>query len=144
MANLKGMHHVGIPVRSMEVSLAWYKNLFGIEPDFVSPARGPEVDQTVQLEDVRMRFAFLDLGNCILELLEYENPSGADFRLRNCDIGATHVCFEVEDIQKAYEDLRSKGVEFSIGPTRGDGAIEGQFYCYFRDPDGLQFELWQR
>jgi catechol 2,3-dioxygenase-like lactoylglutathione lyase family enzyme len=139
-----GIHHIGIPVRSIERSLAWYAELFGFDPDFVEISEGPETSQTVQLEDVRLRFAFLPVTGAILEFLEYEHPRGRDFELRNCDVGAIHVCLEVDDIERVYEALRGRGVEFSIGPTTLHGAVEGHRCCYFRDPDGIQLELWQR
>ena len=145
MTALKGVHHVGVPVRSIERSLAWYRDLFGLEPDFVALAEGPELERTVQIEGARLRFAFLQLGGCQLELLEYESPIGEDFALRNCDVGAIHVCFDVEDIDRVYDQLQAKGVEFSIEPTRVQGGVlEGDRYCYFRDPDGIQLELWER
>jgi catechol 2,3-dioxygenase-like lactoylglutathione lyase family enzyme len=144
MARTKGLHHVGMPVRSIERSLAWYRDVLGLEPDFVVSAEGPELSQTVQLDGARLRFAFLPLGGTILELLEYESPVGEDFALRNCDVGALHVCFEVDDIDAVYAELRRKGVEFSIEPTRQRGPIEGDRCCYFRDLDGIQLELWER
>jgi catechol 2,3-dioxygenase-like lactoylglutathione lyase family enzyme len=144
MARMKGLHHVGIPVRDIERSLQWYREVLGLEPEFEARAEGPDVDRNVQLENARLRFAFLPLGETILELLEYESPVGEDFRLRNCDVGAVHVCFEVEDIDAVYRELTARGVEFSIEPTRQSGPIEGQRCCYFRDPDGIQLELWQR
>lgn len=145
MPKPSGMHHVGVPVRSIERSLDWYRDVFELEPSFVAHADGPELSQTVQLDGASLRFAFLELGNCILELLEYESPVGADFSLRNCDVGAIHVCFEVENIEAVYEQLRSKGVEFSIRPTPVlGGVLDGDWCCYLRDPDGIQLELWQR
>jgi catechol 2,3-dioxygenase-like lactoylglutathione lyase family enzyme len=142
--HVQGVHHIGIPVRDIERSLAWYGELFGFEPDFVEISEGPDTSRTVQLEDARLRFAFLPIGNTIVEFLEYENPVGRDFELRNCDVGAIHVCFEVDDIDRAYSLLRERGIEFSIEPTALDGAVAGQRCCYFRDPDGVQLELWQR
>jgi catechol 2,3-dioxygenase-like lactoylglutathione lyase family enzyme len=142
--HLVGVHHVGIPVRSIDRSLAWYRELFGLEPDFVEVSEGPATSQTVQLDDVRLRFAFMRLPNAIVELLEYERPVGADFDRRNCDVGAVHLCLEVDDIGRVYRLLADRGVPFSIGPTPQTGAIEGHSCCYFRDPDGIQLELWQR
>jgi catechol 2,3-dioxygenase-like lactoylglutathione lyase family enzyme len=143
-AHIRGVHHIGIPVRSIERSLAWYGKLFGFTPDFIQVAEGPETSQTVQLENARLRFAFMRVGNTIVEFLEYERPVGQDFDRRNCDVGAIHVCLEVDDIERVHRVLTERGVEFSIGPTRLDGAVEGQLCCYFRDPDGIQLELWQR
>lgn len=141
---LVGLHHIGVPVRSMEASLAWYQSIFGLEPEFIQVSEGPDLDRTVQLPDAKLRFAFLRLPNVILELLEYDNPVGADFALRNCDVGAVHICFEVDDIDAVYDALRAKGVTFSIEPSPNDRNLEGHKYCYFRDPDGIQLELWER
>jgi catechol 2,3-dioxygenase-like lactoylglutathione lyase family enzyme len=142
--HLAGVHHVGIPVRSIERSLAWYGRLFGLQPQFVEVAEGPVLSRTVQLEDARLRFAFLPVPGTIIELLEYENPVGREFDRRNCDVGAIHLCLEVDDIEHVHRVLTEEGVEFSIAPTRLEGAVEGDRCCYFRDPDGIQIELWQR
>lgn len=145
MPRPKGLHHVGVPVRSIERSLEWYREMFDLEPSFVARAEGPELSQTVQLEDARLRFAFLELGNTVLELLEYESPIGEDFSQRNCDVGAIHICFEVDDIRRVHAQLRDRGVSFNIEPTRVLGGVrEGDWNCYLSDPDGIQIELWQR
>lgn len=144
MASMKGLHHVGIPVRDIERSLQWYRDVLGLEAEFEARAEGPDVSRNVQLENAKLRFAFIPVGNSILELLEYESPVGDDFGLRNCDVGAVHVCFEVDDIDSLYAELTARGVQFSVEPQRQSGPIEGQRCCYFRDPDGIQLELWQR
>jgi catechol 2,3-dioxygenase-like lactoylglutathione lyase family enzyme len=80
----------------------------------------------------------------MLEFLEYDRPVGSDFDRLNCDVGAIHVCLEVDDIDRVYGLLADWGVAFSTAPTPQAGAIEGNTICYFRDPDGIQLELWQR
>jgi catechol 2,3-dioxygenase-like lactoylglutathione lyase family enzyme len=140
-----GLHHVGVPVRSIERSIAWYGEIFGLEPSFVATAEGPELSQTVQLPDVKLRFAFLEVGNTVIEFLEYESPVGEDYAIRNCDVGALHICLEFEDLQATYAELRAKGVEFNIPPTRVlGGVLDGDWNCYLQDPDGIPIELWQR
>jgi len=141
---LVGVHHVGIPVRDLEQAVAWYRDVLGIEADMLGVAEGEELSRTVQLPDAKLRSAFVEMGNTIVELLEYERPIGQDFSLRNCDVGAAHVCVEVEDIHAAYERMRAQDVSFSSPPVRLSGALEGNWCCYFRGHDGLQFELWQR
>ncbi len=143
-AHLVGVHHIGVPVRSIERSLAWWAELFGVTPDFVEISEGPDTSRIVQVEDVRLRFAFLRLPNAMVELLEYERPVGADFDRRNCDVGAIHVCLEVDDIERVHRLLRERGIEFSTGPMALTGVLDGQSCCYFRDADGIQFELWER
>lgn len=142
--NLLGVHHIGIPVRDIDRSLAWYRELFGLAPEFVDVSESQATSTIVQLDNARLRFAFLHLPNAILELLEYERPTGADFTLRNCDVGAIHVCLEVDDISRVHRLLSDRGVPFSSPPTAQAGPIAGHRCCYFRDPDGIQLELWQR
>jgi len=142
---VSGLHHLGVPVRSLEDTLAWYKDVLGLQPAFVQQAgEGRDLDAHVQLEEAKMRFAFIELGNTILEFQEYENPLGADHDRRNCDVGAIHICVTVEDIAAAYEVLVEKGVEINAAPTYlPDGNLAGCWFCYFRDLNGIQLELFQ-
>jgi len=141
---LGGIQHVGVPVRSLEQSLKFYRDAFGVEPEFIAKASGPGTSRLVGVPDVEMSFAFLDLGNTVLELLEYESPRGQDYDRRNCDVGATHIALAVADVEAAYEELRGKGIEFSGPPLHIDeGPLAGCITAYFRDPDGIQLEIFQ-
>jgi catechol 2,3-dioxygenase-like lactoylglutathione lyase family enzyme len=142
---LLGIQHVGVPVRNMARSLAWYRDVFELEPEFTMEADGPDTSAAVQLPEVRITAAFLNVGNTYLELLEYHEPVGEDFALRNCDVGAIHICFDVDDIDAAYARLSARGAEFSAPPAAIDeGPLAGYRFAYFRDPDGIQFELFER
>jgi len=142
---VKGLHHLGVPVRSMEASVAWYRDVLGVEASFIEQAEeGEGLDRHSQLEGTRLRYAFASLGNTSIEFLEFENPVGTDHDRRNCDVGAIHVCFEVEDIHATYEKLREAGVKFNGPPTYiEDGPLGGCHFCYFRDPDGIQLEIFE-
>jgi catechol 2,3-dioxygenase-like lactoylglutathione lyase family enzyme len=76
----------------------------------------------------------------MVELLEYTEPLGDDFSLRNCDVGAVHVAFEVDDVQEAYDALKELDVNFSSEPVFDPR----EHFVYFRDPDGIQLELYKR
>lgn len=143
------VHHIGIPVRDLDRSLEFYKGLAAaVDPDSIIEFEvwGEALSAHVGLADAEIRIAFLPVGNNNIELLQYRNPSGrADVRA-NCDIGSVHVCFEVEDINAAYEALTERGVAFAAPPfTYGPeyGRIEGFTFAYFKDPDGTQLELLQ-
>jgi catechol 2,3-dioxygenase-like lactoylglutathione lyase family enzyme len=145
MSQLVGINHIGVPVRSLEDTVAWYSDVFAIEPTFrMDPASGADVEAVVQVEDAIIDCAFFLIGNTCLEFLEYRQPKGRDFELRNCDVGAVHICFEVDDIADMYERLKAKGVNFSTAPGYiEDGPLGGISFVYFRDLQGLQFELFQ-
>lgn len=141
---LRGLQHVGVPVRNLQRSLDFYHDVFGVEPRFVAKTSGEGTSRLLGVPDVELSYAFIDLGNTVLELLEYERPRGADYDRQNCDVGATHVCFEVPDVEEAYTALRAKGIEFSSPPLHlDDGPLAGCITAYFKDPDGIQLEIFQ-
>jgi len=139
-----GFHHIGVPVASLERSLAFYRELFGIEPDFVAESSGPETARLVRVEGAELTYAFLTVGRDVLELLEYHTPTGRPFTGRNCDVGAVHIAFEVPDVDAAHAALVERGVEVSGPPVKTDGPLEGCATIYFTDPDGIQLEAFER
>lgn len=143
------MHHVGIPVSDLERSIEFYKSLATvIDPESILEfdVWGEALSAHVGLPDAEIRIAFLPVGDINVELLRYKNPVGRAVDRRNCDFGSVHICFEVDDMARAYAELTERGVEFAAEPfTYGPefGPIEGFVFAYFKDPDGTQLELLQ-
>jgi catechol 2,3-dioxygenase-like lactoylglutathione lyase family enzyme len=147
MIKASRLHHVGIPVSDLDRSVAWYEHVLGLVLDKRAPSSGEALSRAVEVPEAEMNVAFLAVGgHLLLELLEYTSPRGRPYALANCDVGAVHVCFEVDDIQAAHADLTAAGIAFNhppieLGPDAGD--LEGYWFAYFRDPDGVQLELFQ-
>jgi catechol 2,3-dioxygenase-like lactoylglutathione lyase family enzyme len=142
--HLRSVQHLGVPVSSMEVSLRFYQDVFGAVPEFTDVVDHPAVSAAVQIPDAKIKIAFIRIGNTFLELLEYTNPVGAPYDRRNCDVGAIHICFEVEDIHSAWDELKTKGVAVSADPfTLQGGPLDGYTFGYFKDPDGIQLEFFE-
>ena len=139
------LNHIGVSVRDLDATVAWYREMLGIEPTFEQRGTsGPVVEEVVQVEGAVIDMAYCVLGNTCLEFLEYREPPIQDYTLRNCDVGATHICFEVENIDEVYQRLVQRGVTFSTPPgVIEDGPLEGISFAYFRDLNGLQLELFQ-
>jgi catechol 2,3-dioxygenase-like lactoylglutathione lyase family enzyme len=145
MASFGDLHHVGITVRDLEESLEWYERVFGVTPELVAHGSGPELSKAVGVPDTDLRFAFLRFGSTVVELLHYNNERDDTFDRSNADVGSAHVCIEVPDLQKAYENLLAKGVEFLSEPLPiEDGQLAGFSFVYFKDPNGVTLELWGR
>jgi catechol 2,3-dioxygenase-like lactoylglutathione lyase family enzyme len=51
--------------------------------------------------------------------------------------GLDHLCFDVDDVDEAYEDLVSKGVKFDVEPMD----YEGNRIAFFKDPNGVDIEI---
>jgi catechol 2,3-dioxygenase-like lactoylglutathione lyase family enzyme len=141
---LAGVQHIGVPVRSLERSLAFYRDVLGIEPAFRGQDSGERTSRLVGVPGAVISLAFLRLGNTYLELLEYEHPRGADYDRRNCDVGAVHIAFEVDDLDQVYERLEASGISFSTPPHHIEhGPLAGCATAYFKDPDGIQLEVFE-
>jgi len=103
-------------------------------------------DRIVGFRNARLRIAMLRLaaGDFILELIEYLNPPGLVREIHNYDVGASHICFLVDDIDGEYERLSAAGVRFKSPPV--DIIREGKLVTrclYMLDPDGITVELDQ-
>jgi catechol 2,3-dioxygenase-like lactoylglutathione lyase family enzyme len=144
MSSFGDMHHVGITVRDLEASLAWYERIFEVKPEFVAHGSGPELSKALGVPGANLRFAFLRFGSCVVELLCYDNDREETHTRSNADVGSAHVCIDVPDLQAAYRNLRGKGVEFLAPPLHiDDGPLEGCSFVYFKDPDGITIELFE-
>ncbi len=144
MGALGDLHHVGITVRDLDASLAWYADVLGVEPEVVAEGSGEELGRAVGVPDAKLRFAMLRLGGAVVELLCYDNDRDDTFTRSNADVGSAHVCIDVPDLQQAYDALRAKGVDFLSPPFRiTSGPLDGCGFAYFRDPDGVTLEIFE-
>jgi catechol 2,3-dioxygenase-like lactoylglutathione lyase family enzyme len=140
-------HHIGVPVSSIEVSLPFYQDVLGLtEAGISGGGEGEAMSQALEVDGAKVRFVFLGTAEgVLLELLEYDNPR-RPFELRNCDVGAIHLCFEVDDMDAAYRALQDRGVKINHPPIdldESNGDLAGYSFLYFRDPDGIQLEFYQ-
>ena len=100
------------------------------------------MDRGLGVDGVELETRMIRFGSVVLELLHYATPPGAPYSSRNCDTGACHVCFQVDDIHVLHDTLRARGVEFYSEPNPLDeGAFAGGFWVYAKDPDGVTVEF---
>ena len=71
-------------------------------------------------------------------------PPGKVREMQNYYVGASHVCFLVDDLEAEYKRLCAAGVRFTSPPV--DIVREGKLLgctLYLIDPDGITVELDQ-
>ncbi len=140
--------HVSFTVESLDRSLEFYRDTLGMDLVGSMVRVGEDISGIVAFENAHLKIAFLDLpksGGMQLELIEYVNPRGNPIDRRTCNPGSAHICFNVEDIQVAYDTLRARGVRFRSEPVPIlTGVNRGGYAVYFLDPDGNTLELVQR
>ena len=97
---IKRIEHVGVVVRDLEKSRKLWEDCFGI------PLGGVE-----HMEGKPHKLALYPIGESMVELLAGVVPDSKFTRM--CDegkAGINHICFEVEDIDEALEELKAKGI----------------------------------
>ena len=139
------IHHMGITVRNLEESMAFYSEAFGLQVVDRAVFSGDELAFVVQVPGAELEYAFMAGENAILELIEYKTPEGKPYELRNNDVGAAHCCFIVDDLDETYERLLAMGVAFNAPPQTAPDIppFNGLKYTYFRDLNGITIELFQ-
>lgn len=140
---ITGLHHAGVGVRDMEVSLHFYRDLLGLEVTAEMEAEGPILDDIVGLKDGKVRIVHLKCGeNQEVELFQYTAPATSTFPkdYRQCDGGIIHMALFVDNLMELYEKLKEHGVQFNSKPYD----LGGSLVVYMRDPDGITVELMQR
>jgi len=142
---ITGIHHTAISVKDMDASLAFYRDLLGMEvlsdQSWVgSLERNPKPGKILALKDPAARQAMLRCGNAHIELFEFSTPQPAPMAADRPvnDHGYTHFALDVKDVDAEYERLLEAGVVFNCAPINLGPRCRT---TYGRDPDGNVIEF---
>ncbi|MSQ09091.1 MAG: hypothetical protein EXR57_02245 [Dehalococcoidia bacterium] len=126
------MHHVGIAVKSLEATVALYRDLFGLPEPVI-----------MENKDRGVRAAVMNAGGTNLEFLQPMNDKNpfTQFLAQHGE-GMHHICLAVEDVAKARDHLQKKGVKL----TNTDPVAGFNGHYVFTDPSstgGVRIEISQ-
>ena len=128
------LNHVGVATPSIDESVKLYRDVLGatsITEKWAMPEQGVWV-------------CFVNLPNSQIELIEpYDDKSPiVGFLAKNPAGGQHHVCFEVEDIYAARDDMRAKGATvLGTGEPRIGAHGVPVIFVHPRDFNGVLIEL---
>ena len=131
--NMKKIEHIGIAVKSLEVSNALFTKLLNT---------APYKSETVESEHVNTSF-FLSGPNKI-ELLEATDPESAIAKfIEKKGEGIHHIAFEVDDIQAEMQRLEQEG--FTLLNKEPKKGADNKLICFVhpRETNGVLIELCQ-
>jgi methylmalonyl-CoA epimerase len=127
-------HHVGVAVKSIDNALRYYVDVFGFQ----------QVAEPVDVEPEHVRVCFIRAEpGFLIELVEgLDDQSPVRELLERPGAGTYHICYQVDDLDRAVRELRSHNcfpfkrfeVETS-GPSR---------FAFLLTPDRQLFELCER
>lgn len=130
------LNHVGIATPSIEESWKLYREVMGVQ-DITEKRAFPEQGVWV---------SFVNLPNAQIELIEplgEASPIHA-FLARNPRGGQHHVCFEVESILSARDEMRAKGATvLGTGEPRIGAHGVPVIFVHPKDMGGVLVELME-
>ncbi|MBA1334596.1 MAG: Methylmalonyl-CoA epimerase [Firmicutes bacterium] len=131
---IKKVDHVGVAVNNLEEALKFYTEMLGLTLE------GVEV-----VEDQKVKVAFLPVGDTEIELLESTDPEGPIAKyIEKKGEGIQHIAFRVDDIEKALEEMKRKGVRLiDEKPRYGAGGAKIAF-LHPKSTYGVLVELSER
>ena len=121
---IKKIDHIGIAVKNLEDALDMYKRVYGLEAIKIETH-----------EDIKVKIAFIPIGEVLIELLEATEPGAGRIGqfLEEKGEGFHHIALRVEDIKKAMAGFEKAHVKLRDKEPRdgGDGSkiafIEPEF-----------------
>lgn len=145
---LTSVAHTGFTVKDLDRSIAFYRDLLGMQLIHQRDTTEPYVSQVTGFPEARLKIAHLKLGPDdphTLELLQYVSHPGEPTDRATNRPGNGHLALRVDDIHAWHKRLSEAGVEFrSTAPVPVTTGINmGSYAIYLRDPDGFTIELVQ-
>ena len=126
--------HLGIAVRSIGDSLAFYRDALGLE-----------FAETETVDDEGAHVATLGAGESRIELLEpvSEDTVIGRFIARRGE-GLHHICYEVDNLEARLHDLRSRGVRVLEGYPRPGAGGNLVAFLHPESANGVLVELVEK
>ncbi|MFC4542260.1 VOC family protein [Halosolutus amylolyticus] len=130
-------HHVGITVSDLAESVAFYREVLGLDVSDRFGVDGEAFADAVGVEGASADFVHLEADEIRLELVEYEPEARGSPAAGLNQPGAAHVAFEVDDLDAFYADLPDDVP--TIGEPRTTAT--GTSILFLRDPEGNLVEV---
>jgi glyoxylase I family protein len=126
---LKRVHHISIICSDYKKSRAFYVETLGLEV----------IRETYREERQSYKLDLSLNGEYIIELFSFPDPPQ---RVSNPEAaGLRHLAFEVENMDDVIEILKRNNI--TAEPVRIDENT-GKRFTFFRDPDNLPIELYEK
>lgn len=125
------IEHLGIAVKSLEVSIPIFEKLLGTKCYAIE-----------EVAEQKVRTAFLKIGQTKIELLESTDPEGPVGKfIANKGEGIHHMAFAVEGLENVLEEVKEDGVRLiDSTPRKGAEGLDIAF-LHPKSTNGILIEL---
>ena len=131
------LNHVGVATPSIDESVKLYRDILG----------ATKIGEKFAMEEQGVWVCFVDLPNAQIELIEPIDGTSTitNFLKQNPAGGQHHVCFEVDDIIVARDDMVAKGARvLGTGEPRIGAHGTPIIFLHPKDMGGVLVELMQK
>jgi catechol 2,3-dioxygenase-like lactoylglutathione lyase family enzyme len=139
--------HVGITVRDIEKSLAFYRDALGLNVIMDEIISSPGLDSAVEKTDATIRAVVLaDEAMNMIELIEWQSHQPKERppeHLKYISTGLVEICLSVPDLEACVKDLEKKGYKNRTPIWHLEAMGREIPVTHVEDPDGVQVELVQ-
>lgn len=142
--SVAGFGHIGVTVKDLDCSLAFYCGLLGFELRARWRRDEAYIQELVGYPGVVLDAAITVVPNSevIVELLQYGGVLRNEIDPSSANPATAHLSLVVNDLPSLYTQLSREGVEFVAPPVRPTvGPNTGGWAAYMLDPDGFRVEL---
>src|SRR3954452_4420123 len=132
MSKLTSVHHLALTVTDVDRSVPWYERVLALK----------EIARREDPESKQRKVILRAPGNAFsVVLVQHPDTERGGFDERRT--GLDHVAFTVEtyaELKQWEQRLAGDGVTYT--PAKASRTQPGSAVVVFRDPDGIQLEVW--
>lgn len=131
---VKHIDHIGVAVKDIKQAGKFYTDILGLK-----------IEAIENVADQKVNVAFIPITDSEVELLESTDPDGPVAKYITAKgEGVQHVAFRVENIEKALEELKDKGIRLiDQKPRKGAGGAKIAF-IHPKETNGVLVEICER
>jgi|HubBroStandDraft_4_1064222.scaffolds.fasta_scaffold00025_31 glyoxylase I family protein len=139
-------NHVSFTVSDVLRTAVFFEEAFGLVRLSIGPRDPNAIRIVTGVAEADILVAYLQAPNIRIELVQYVLPKErAVYRPRPCDLGFSHLAFDVAQ----FETVIAQAAKYGALPVGGIATIDrgpnrGCQVVYLRDPDGITIELMGR
>jgi len=132
---IKTLDHLGIAVKNLDESIKKWCGVFGLPPP-----------QKEKMEERGVEVAALNIGKgpSVELIAPAGNDSPVEKFLRKKGEGIHHFCFQVENLDKKIQELKSKGIRFVQSEPVSGASGSRIIFIHPENLNGVLIELKEK